>query len=113
MSWQKPVGAVLIVIGFAAFFLMVYGLVLWGPIAIVFILVWMGCVSVGAILLTHKEKPEIVPEEVGEIGSVPQSGIPEREFRGETVSFHGYCPRCGSPVDEGADSCPVCGWRRP
>lgn len=113
MSWQRPVGIVILALAILSFVLMAYGLVVWGPVALVLMVVWMALAVAGSLLIVHREKPVIEPKEVGPVDSVREAGLPEMGKKAESITFDGYCPRCGSPLPDGKDSCAVCGWRSP
>lgn len=103
MRWHRPVGAVFVVVGVAMFVLMVYGIVNWSAMWALSIFVFLGCVATGLTLMMAPRtvKPDIVPE-------IPVQN-PPREERGGTG--FGYCPECGSPLNDGDRHCGVCGRR--
>ena len=104
MDWHRPVGAAFVVVGAAMFVMMVYGIVNWSPLWALVLFVFLGCVTTGLMLFMRPSKA------IGSsVSPSPPEPCPPLEERGG-MGF-GYCPECGSALNDGDKHCGVCGRR--
>ncbi len=97
-------GIALISLGFVLFFLMVFCIIMWGPAALAMMAVSMGLFVAGGLMISRPGAPA-VSETEGAIGAGMLPDGPK-----EKVGFgNGYCPSCGSPLNEGDSFCGACG----